>query len=257
MSKKTGKSKQRDDWVYGIVDARETGEISIRYDSESGKIELVDALPGSTKVERSYKRDGKTDKVVASIPQDVRAPFDPDDALKTFDNVVVMDTNKRTIAGKVCAVCMSYVIPVKLNEHSGDIPYNPLAAYLIIGVKDGVNPERIGWHLTLTHNILPAYDPLRHGKMALVTDSELGLHKDINARNVGYYGDNLLPDGITLVYASDKETDTLGGMILKACHNGAKGMIDEFRKRVKPFEGIARGGDGNFEAFAHINFQRG
>ncbi len=256
MAKKNGKSKQRDDYVYGIVDATATGEIAVRYDSRTGKIELVGAQPGSTKVVRSYKRDtGKDDKVVSSIPHETGAPFDPDDALKAFDCVVAMDTNKRTIAGKECAVCFSYFIPVRFTEHEGDVPYNPLTAYFIIGINEGVNPERIGWHLTLKNN-LPAYDPSVHGRLALVTDSELGLHPDINARKIGYYGDQMLPDGAALVYASDKETDTIGGTMLKACHNGATRVIEEMRKRANPFVNINRGGDGNFEAYAQVEFQR-
>jgi hypothetical protein len=255
MAKKHGKSKQRDDYVYGIVDARETGEIHVRYDSRTGKIELVGAEAGSTRVVRSYKRDtGKEDKVVSSVPHEPGAPFDPDDALKSFENVVAMDTNKRTIGGKQCAVCFSYFIPVKLNEHTGDIPYNPLAAYFIVGIEDGVNPERIGWHLTLMNNISPAYDPSRHGRLALVTDSELGLHSDINARKIGYYGDQLLPEWATLVYASDRETDTLGGMLLKACHNAATSVIEEMRKRANPFEKIGNGGVG-FEGYSQVVFQ--
>jgi hypothetical protein len=254
MAKKVGKTKKREDYVYGIVDTTETGHVEVHYDEETGKIELVGAEPGSTKVVRSYERDSsKDDKVVASIPHDVSAPFDPDDALKSFDCVVA---NKRTIAGKECAVCFSYFIPTRLTEHSGDIPYHPLSAFFIIGLKNGVNPERIGWHLTLKHN-LATYDPTTHGKLALVTDSELGLHADINARKIGYYGDHMLPPGASLVYASDKETDTIGGAMLKACHNAANAIIEQAKERANPFEGIERGGDDNFEAFAVVEFQRG
>ncbi|RSV14622.1 hypothetical protein CA235_11120 [Sphingomonas sp. ABOLF] len=102
---------------------------------------------------------------------------------------------------------------------------------------------------------MPVYDPSQHGRLALVTDSELGLHADINARKVGYYGDNLLPEWATLVYASDKETDTLGGAILKACHKSATAVIEEMRKRVNPFEKIGNG-DGNFEGYAVVEFIR-
>lgn len=256
MAGRQGKSRARDDYVYGIVDATQTREVHVRYDPRTGRIELVGAQPGSTKVVRSYKRNSdKDDKIVSSIPHDVGAPFDPDDALKSFDCVVAMDTNRRTIAGRECAICFSYHIPVRLTQHEGDIPYNPLAAYFIVGIGKGVNPERIGWHLTLENN-LPDFDPSVHGRLALVTDSELGLHAAINARNVAYYADHMLPDGETLVYASDKETDTVGGTMLKACHNGATRVIEEMRKRANPFEKITRGGDGNFEAYAQVEFQR-
>jgi hypothetical protein len=253
MAKKIGKSKKRDDYVYGIVNVTD-GFVDIRYDEQSGKIELVGAEPGSTKVERSYKREGgKGDKVVASVPHDPGAPFDPDDALKSFENVVIMDTNKRTIAGKDCAVCFSYNIPVKLTEHEGGIPYGPLAAYFIVGIKKGVNPERIGWHLTLSNSISSEYNPRVHGRLAVVTDSELGLHPDINRQRVPYYADHTLPEWAKLVYASDKETDTLGGEIIKACHKGATLVIEEMRKRANPFDNLADG-DDNFEGYKQIFF---
>lgn len=166
-----------------------------------------------------------------------------------------MDTNKRTILGKQCAVCFSYNIPVRLNHHAGDIPYSPLAAYFIVGIKEGVNPERIGWHLTLKNIILPVYNPAVHRNLALLTDSELGLHPASNRREIGYYGDNLLPEWATIAYASDKETGTLGGVLLRACHNAATAVIEEMRKRPTPFEKIGNG-DKNFEGYCQVEFQR-
>jgi hypothetical protein len=257
MVKKGEKTNQRDDYVYGVVSASNVSEITVRYDARTGKIELLGADPGSTKVVRSYKRvSGKDDKVVSSVPQEGGAPFDPDDALRSFDCVVAMDTNKRTIAGKECAVCFSYYVPVNFTQHRGDIPYTPLAAYLIVGVGKGVNPERIGWHLTLKNN-LPAYNESAHGKLALVTDSELGLHPDINARKIGYYADHMLPDGAALVYASDKETSTIGGAMLKACHNAATKVLEEMRKRKDHLGNFKINGDANFEKYVQIEFQIG
>ena len=254
MPKDIGKSKKRDDYVQGIVNIGEDGQIRINYDSITGRLELVGAEPGSTRVVRSYKRDsGKDDKVTSSIPHGAGAPFDPDDALKSFESVIAMDTNKRTIAGKECAVCFSYFIPVKLTKHEGDIPYHALTAYLIVGIKKGVNPERIGWHLTLTNNI--KFDPSAHTNLALVTDSELGMHPQINAREIGYYGGDLLPEWAKLVYASDKETDTLGGALLNACHNAATAVLAEFRKGSNPFEKMHEG-DENYEGYVNIDFPR-
>ncbi len=44
--------------------------------------------------------------------------------------------------------------------------------------------------------------------------------------------------------------------MLKACQNGATRVIKERCKRTNPFENITRGGDGNFEAYAQVKFQR-
>lgn len=55
--------------------------------------------------------------------------------------------------------------------------------------------------------------------------------------------------------ASDKETDTLGGAILKACHNGATRVIEEMHKRENPFERFGNG-DTNFTGYSQTEFRR-
>jgi hypothetical protein len=37
------------------------------------------------------------------------------------------------------------------------------------------------------------------GRLAIVVDRELGLHKAINSREIGYYEAHVLPDNVTMV----------------------------------------------------------
>ncbi|HEY0233696.1 MAG TPA: hypothetical protein VGC86_01380 [Afipia sp.] len=244
---KDRKSRDRQDWVYGIVDARESGKIEATYDFERNAIDIVGAEPGSTKTVRSYERASGKPKVTSSVPS-------TGTTMKAFDYVVAIDTNSRMIGGKKCAVCFSYFAPKCLSAYEDRIPFLPLTAYFIIGINDTENPERIGWHLTLTRNIIPAYRA-DHGRIAVVSDSELGLHTQINARKVGYYDNQMLPDWATIVYGSDKERDTLQGAMLALCHQGADRLLNELEKLPEPFA-KQTGGDGAYEGFAEVRFKR-
>lgn len=253
--RKRERSKARSDWAYGIVNVGPDHEIRFNYDAENEAIEIVGAEAGSTKFERSYERDSGKAKVETSIPSDGSIPFNAERALFAYQRIVAIDTNSRVIAGKRCAVCFSYYVPDPPSSYTNAVPYVPLGALLIVGVAQGVNPETIGWHLTLTHFLAP-YRPSAHGRLAVVTDSELGRHNSINARKVGYYGEDLLPDGMTMVYASDIDNETLQGRMIRACDVGATAIADEYLKRDHLPELSKSSGDPNFEAFVQVIFHR-
>jgi hypothetical protein len=254
MGKQSGKTRERIDAVYGTVNAPD-GTITLHYDFECDAIELVGADPGSTRTERRYERESGKPKVVTSIPSDRSSPFTAQRALFAYERVVAIDTNHRTVDGKRCAVCFSYYVPEPPSSYKTGVPYLPLGAFLITGILEGVNPERIGWHLTLGR-YLANYRP-SHGRLAVVVDSELSLHKAINTREVGYYGAHLLPENSSLVYASsDVDKDTLQGSMIRLCDAGAKTIFDEYAKRGGLPALSANSTDSNFEAFAEIKFRR-
>jgi hypothetical protein len=254
MGKQSGKTRDRIDAVYGMVNAVD-GAITLLYDFERDAIELVGADPGSTKTERRYERESGKSKVVSSIPSNGSSSFTAQRALFAYERVVAIDTNHRTVDGKRCAVCFSYYVPEPPSSYKGGVPYLPLGAFLITGIAQGVNPERIGWHLTLHHHLANCRPG--HGRLAVVVDSELGLHKVINTRKAGYYGTHLLPENSSLVYASsDTDKDTLQGGMIRLCDAGAKAIFDEYTKRGELPALSKNSTDSNFEAFAKIKFRR-
>ena len=165
--------KFRQDQVYGTVNVGEDQMLTMNYYPQSDEIEIVGAEKGSTRIERNYERDSGKPKVVSSIPSDGKTFFTAERALFAYDSVIAVDTNTRIIFGRRCGVCVSYFTPQPPAKcDSSGVPFICLAAYLIAGIREGVNPEQIGWHLILTKHLNSSRMP--HQRIAMVVDSELG-----------------------------------------------------------------------------------
>jgi hypothetical protein len=238
--------KKRSDSVYGTVNVTD-GHLTVHFDPRRDAIEIEGAEPGSTHTETSYPRSGGKPKVISSVPTFGSSPFTTAKALLDYDRVIAIDTNSRRVDGARWAICCSYYVPETLNCYRGEIPWLPLGAFLIRGIADGVNPERIGWHLTL-QNYLPRF---RHDdeSLAIVVDSELGQHQEINARKVGYYSSNFLPPRTALVYASsDKDKNTLQGVMIRACDAVSRKIWEQMEPTLANLQGSCRGSDPNYHS---------
>jgi hypothetical protein len=251
MGRPKNKAQARTDWVYGVVEVGTGGELTVHYDHETDKVEIVGAVSGSTRTERSYERSGGKRKVVSSIPSSGKTPFSASHALFAYDWVVAIDTNTRTLDGKRCAVCVSYHVPEPPSTYAtAGVPFVLLGAFLIVGISNEVNPERIGWHLTLTHHLAPGRVSSQH--IGIVVDSELGLHRAINNREIGYYKSNLLPQTASMIYASaDTDKATLQGAMIRMCDNMASIILEYFEKNGLP-QLQSNSNDENYIASATI-----
>ncbi|MGE8618583.1 MAG: hypothetical protein ACN6O0_12240, partial [Achromobacter spanius] len=117
-----------------------------------------------------------------------------------------------------------------------------------------MNPERIGWHIILSHHIYPHYRK-SHGALSIVTDSELGNHPKINSREQAYYGDWMLPDYATLMYASDKDSSSLPGQMLRYCDRMGRLVVEGLGDRWRDVP-PAVAGDKYYGGATPINFRR-
>jgi hypothetical protein len=223
------------------------GQLTVHYDPLHDTIEIEGADPGSTRTETSYPRSSGKPKVVSSVPTFGSSPFTTAKALLSYDRVIAVDTNTRTVSGIRWGICFSYYVPEALNRYQGEIPWLPLGAFLIRDIAVGVNPERIGWHLTL-QNYLPRF---RHDEesLAVVVDSELGEHQKINTRKAGYYGSNLLPLRTALIYASsDKDKNTLQGTMIRACDAASLQIWEQLSPRLANLQASRQGIDPNYHS---------
>ena len=237
---------ERTDSVYGTVSVTD-GYLTIQYDPLQDAIEIEGAEPGSTRTESYHLRDSGKPKVISSVPTFGSSPFTTTKALLVYDRVIAIDTNTRIVDGVRWAVCFSYHVPEPLSRYKGEFPWFPLGAFLIRDVVDGVNPEQIGWHLTLQH-YLPRF---RHDdeSLAVVVDSELGRHRDINARTSGYYGTHLLPPRTALIYASsDKDKNTLQGTLIRACDAASTQIWTQLLPTLPSLGWSRRGIDPNYHS---------
>jgi hypothetical protein len=254
MSKRNKPAKERTDSVYATVNVESDGSLSIQYDFETDRLEILNAVPGSTKTERRYERPSGKAKVVTSVPSDGASPFDAKRALYAYDWAFAVDTNNTDLRGSQCAACFSHYVQLPPRGFTGNLLWRPLRAFLISGIAAGINPERIGWFLTLS-SLAPHLPHL--GRVALVVDSELGLHREINGRRVGYYESHMLPQNVTMVYASaDTDKDTLQGVLIRACDRGSRRVLEEFQKRKALPRMTPWKLDCNCDGVANVNFLR-
>lgn len=253
--KKSDKSRQRIDSVYGTVNVGDDRTVTVYYDRDTDRIEIVNAEEGSTKTERRYERASGKPKVVSSIPSGQTSAFDAKRALFTYDWAVAIDTNEFRSGDHRCAVCFSYYAQLPPYGFDGQIAYLPLGAFLIWGVAESTKSEPIGWHLTLTHDL--ALHRLHMGKIAIIVDSELSRHQAINTHQIGYYAQHILPANLTMVYASaDIDKETLQGVMIRTCDRNASLIIEELQRTAKIPPLTANTTDENFSAFAPIIFRR-
>lgn len=193
--------------------------ITVSVDPASGFVEMAEADPASYRSVVYYERSSGKDKVLLQLPGSTRAnAFDAMDQLTDqFSHVVAVDTNKYQGDGHTFAVACVFAVPDALTTASRTVRAVFLNAFVIIDPSPTVNPERIGWHLTLKRNIVPG----RFGstdRVALVVDSELGQLEMINRQEAPYYENNLLPAYVSLIYASsDNPTDSLPSDFIRAC----------------------------------------
>jgi hypothetical protein len=143
--------------------------------------------------------------------------------LTKFDKIIVTDTNRHVIDDKpVAAACFIVgrfvlVSPTAVRFELIDPRLNTLE---LRGV--GGNPEMLAI-LRICSDIAGHERPTR---TAVITDSELGKHDQINARAEPIYGEHLLPSGFQLLYASSDTGTEAPNQLLKFCDRESSNFLD-------------------------------
>lgn len=195
-----------------------TSQLSVVYDSLNNTFSFPEAEPSSLRLERSYQRDSGKPKVLTSLSANsIEGAFEPDAFLKkNYDHVISIDTNTKKYQGRKISICTCYHVPKKLSIYRKGVPYTHLVSYVIVSPVDDVNPEQVGWSLVIENHLRPAKST---SKIAVIVDSEKDSLKEYNTREKAYFDKHYLPNNILMHYASDKDTDSLAGEMLKMCHN--------------------------------------
>lgn len=137
--------------------------------------------------------------------------------LMKYDSVLVLDTNRKNINHEeVAAACF---VHCRFVSEEGAVSVEcdgRLNVYEFHNVPETENPEMLGL-LIAALDISSAVDKSKPIKIALFTDSELGRHDKINKRLEPIYGDQYLPDGFTLHYASAERGKEVINNLMKFC----------------------------------------
>ncbi|WP_207878181.1 hypothetical protein [Pseudomonas sp. 32_A] len=246
MSRKKDKNRiPRDHFVTGHA-TEIIKSLTLNIDTITGIASILELDPSTLRSEISYQRQNGKDKVIYSTPAKGFSALNEshlDQLKKQFDYLIAIDTNtiekpERTQGCRV-SVCASSAINQSLDSLPENVQSTPVAAYLIVDPGPTVNPEPLGWHLNISRLItIPA---LNSKKIGVIVDSELGLLPEINARKTPYYGEHILPENMTLIYASSDKPETLANQMIKHCDAMAELGIAEFRKSASDLLSRLRG----------------
>ena len=146
--------------------------------------------------------------------------------LSQYDSIFVIDTNTKQIKGK--SVSVAAFACCRIDSEFGN--------YRIT-----CNEERI--NIYEFHNVLKKPELLAILKlagdvsrskyfkssmrMAVVTDTELGIHDELNERRIPIYGDQYLPQGFELLYASADTGQEALNKIIRVCDRQAGKQLEE------------------------------
>lgn len=229
--------------------------LSFTYDPKTGEFTLHEADPESVRVEKSYKRESGKDKVLGAVfTNSNKASFSLNDAAKNnYDYAIAVDTNSKLYKGKKISVCTSYAVPDPLRKYDNQIPFSHLASYILVNVRDEVNPELIGWNLIIKSHLRKAY---KKSKFVVFVDSEKDSLEYYNSGVVPLFGGEFIPDNVKLCYASDKENDSLQGQMIKMCHNVANSIYHGINKDSVINSDLTNGSDF-LEGYLFVNGIRG
>lgn len=246
MSRKKNVKSQRETWFYGVTDG-EVSSITPTYDPLTDSISFAEIDKATAKVVTHYTTETGKERTTHSIPcPDGSASINPTrDLLDKYSAIFSIDTNNFHLNDTRLSVATVY----KLEKSENEIPMNHFYSFCIVNVKDNINPEVIAWHIFL-NNLGGNFNS---GIVALITDSELGKHENINNRKECYYKNYVLPNYIRLIHGkSDKKNDGLPNAMVYMCDSTSRMIIDEFKRvDLKPPHVI--NGDENFDGYFDIS----
>jgi len=155
--------------------------------------------------------------------------------LARYDSIFVIDTNTRALEkGSVSVACFIRCQIVPEGEKFRVESEGQHNIYEFHNV--GGNPELLSI-LRVANDVLKTEGKQAKRNIAIVTDTELGTHDDINSRTTPLYGPICLPKGFTLLYASSDTGKEVLNRLIRFCDRQA----DIYLSKLKPGAASAPG----------------
>lgn len=139
--------------------------------------------------------------------------------LARYDSIFVIDTNTRALEkGSVSVACFIRCQLLPEGEKFRIVCESRLNTYEFHNV--GGNPELLSI-LRVANDVLRSEGKQAERNIAIVTDTELGSHDDINSRTTPLCGPVCLPGGFTLLYASSETGQEVMNKLIRFCDSQA------------------------------------
>jgi hypothetical protein len=140
-----------------------------------------------------------------------------------YESLFVVDTNCQEIGSeKVCAACF---FAFRLTPHGDKFRVEPepvLSFYEFRGVS--ANPELLAI-LKVATDVAGSTGVSAAARFAIITDSALAQHDNINSRTIPIYGGQYLPAGFTLLYASADTGHEFLNRLIRFCDREATNYL--------------------------------
>lgn len=155
--------------------------------------------------------------------------FGIDRIFKFYDRVYCIDTNTRVSAAGV-TIAVTTAITVT-SENIGDKGIHITSDHtiqLISNDPPSGNPELHGIWMLLAR-VWQNHPHLLEGRLAIITDTELGKIRGWNERVEPFYDGNMLPRGVDIFYASADvgSEEYLPNRLMKACDSLSTKKLEE------------------------------
>jgi hypothetical protein len=203
---------------------------------ENGRISSPQAIDGTYTLRTTYPRDSGKEKVVFEHNSGEGGTFLTEIAqlCANFEWLAAIDTNIVKIGDEDIFISVFAITKNTLSRTEPDVEFETHAFYFF-GVPEHVSKEMVGLDIALrnlvSHTVVK--EPQRLG---IVTDSDLGIHKQINARQLPYLGEKILDPLVKLIYASSDTGAHLTNDILRKCDSTAKSIAKYLVKNPSKIE---------------------
>ena len=165
---------------------------------------------------------------------------------RQYDRVVAIDSGRFKYGKYDLCIVSSCYSEKTINISDKEIECKYFDSYLF--QTNSVHEEIIGWHILFNY-ILPNSDIKMAEKICLVTDHQEMLHKKLNERKAPYYLNQMIPDNIGIVYASDSGDHGLN-IAIKACHNKCRKVMKQVNESKVIFPIIEHVDSGGYHIVA-------
>ncbi|TFZ08956.1 hypothetical protein [Ramlibacter humi] len=198
-----------------------TSEVSVFGRIHSSLFLASQSLTPSSSTLTTYYERGSKEKVLHAYYQGSGpACMRIEKVLRDYDQLYCIDTNSMTLQNghRVAVTTAIHSVAKKMGDNatfiSSDMYYQDTA------IDPVGNPELAGiW--TFLRNLKARTQGQPAMKTLLITDTEYGKVKGWNQRTIPFFGEEVLPEGFDIFYAtSDAGTDEfMPNRLMKACDN--------------------------------------
>jgi hypothetical protein len=185
--------------------------------------------PAEAHIITYYKKQNKKKVLNACFFGSGHPVADMHRAMANCEVVIAVDTNSRDVpgTGKVAATT---AIEANINIVTEDAcHFQPGPMRQKITIDPPGNPEIFGIGTMLRH-FFDTNPKLRDKPVGVITDTELDLIKGMNQRTIPFFETMLLPENITLFYATrdSGSAEFMANKLIRMCHNASTEYLDRY-----------------------------